>query len=95
MKKVAIDLTWVRHNKVGGTESSVRNLLDGFAHTNSDKIKFILLVAKDNADSFKQYASYECFNLKVCDVCSENKRKRVIWQNLHMGKLFRLLRADL
>ena len=29
MKKVAIDLTWVRHGKVGGTESSIFNLLHG------------------------------------------------------------------
>ena len=27
---VAVDLLWVKHNKIGGVESYIRNLLDGF-----------------------------------------------------------------
>lgn len=53
MKKVAIDLTWVRPNKVGGTESCVRNLLDGFSQINTEGWNIVLLVTKDNAASFQ------------------------------------------
>lgn len=86
MKKIAIDLTWVRHNKVGGTESCVRNLLSGFAQINPKDWIIILLLSKDNADSFKKYAEYSCFILDVCNVNSDNQKERVIWQNTKMGR---------
>lgn len=41
MKKVAIDLTWVRHKKVGGTESCVRNLLDGLSRVRKNEADII------------------------------------------------------
>lgn len=87
--KVAIDLTWIRHQKVGGTESCVRNLLDGLAEINSKKVKIVLLLSKDNAYSFEKYRAFRCFELLTCDVKSENQRKRVIWQNTKLGKLLR------
>ena len=31
MEKTAIDLLWLRPGRVGGTESYIRNLLDGLA----------------------------------------------------------------
>ena len=41
VKKVAIDLTWVRPQKVGGTESCIRNLLDGISKINTNGISFV------------------------------------------------------
>ena len=91
MEKIAIDLTWVRHNKVGGTESCVRNLLDGFSLIKFPHYSFVLLLTKDNKESFEQYRSSSCFELYVCDINSANQRKRVIWQNFHLsGLLYRL-----
>lgn len=87
MEKVAIDLTWVRHNKVGGTESCVRNLLDGLAQTEHKSISFVLLLAKDNADSFEKYKNH--FERIVCNTISANQRKRVFWQNFKMGRTLR------
>ena len=52
--KVAIDLLWVKHQKVGGIESYVRNLLDGFISMKED-FSFVLLVSKDNGDSALSY----------------------------------------
>lgn len=86
---VAIDLTWVRHQKVGGTESCVRNLLDGLAEINSKEIKIILLLSRDNAASFEKYKKFSCFELLICNVESANQKKRVIWQNTKMGSLLR------
>lgn len=89
MEKIAIDLTWVRHKKVGGTESCVRNLLDGFTQVDTKGIIFVLLLTKDNAESFKEYKNFDCFELNVCNVNSESQRERVIWQNTKMGKMLR------
>lgn len=90
-KKVAIDLTWVRHKKVGGTESCIRNLLDGLSEINSEELLFFLLVTKDNVESFKKYKQYTCFHLIVCNVVSESQGKRVIWQNMKLGHMLRKL----
>lgn len=87
MKRIAIDLTWVRPGKVGGTESCVRNLLDGFSEINCKDYKLCLLVTKDNIESFAKYQAFQCFELLRCDVNSTNLKQRVMWQNLKMGKL--------
>lgn len=89
MKKIAIDLTWVRHNKVGGTESCVRNLLDGVAQIDTKSVRIILLLAKDNVDSFEKYKNH--FEQIICDTVSANQKRRVLWQNFKMGKLLRSL----
>ena len=56
--RIGIDLLWVRPGIVGGTESFVRNLLDGFAQYDEEN-EYVLFVARDNADSFKKYEEYE------------------------------------
>ena len=89
MRKVAIDLTWVRHNKVGGTESCVRNLLDGFCGIDTEGWIITLLLSKDNANSFQKYDQIDCFDLNVCDVNSASQKERVIWQNTKMGNYLR------
>ena len=88
-RKIAIDLTWVRHKKVGGTESCIRNLLDGFSQIDCEDIEFVLLVAKDNAYSFDKYREFDCFKILVCDIKAANQGKRVLWQNFKMGKLLK------
>lgn len=95
MKKIAIDLTWVRHRKVGGTEACVRNLLDGIGQIGCTDLQFYLLVSKDNAKSFELYKKNECFKLYVCDVESKIQMKRVLWQNLKMGKLLQRIGIDI
>lgn len=90
-QKIAIDLTWVRHKKVGGTESCVRNLLDGFTQIDIKNIQFVLLLTEDNAESFDKYRKFSCFELLICNVKSASQRERVIWQNLKMGKMLRKL----
>ena len=83
--KLAVDLLWVRPKKVGGIESYIRNLLDGFQELD-DKFEIWLLVSKDNKDTFVHYEKDERFHIYVCNIDSENVRKRIIWQNFHLGK---------
>ena len=49
-ENIAIDLLWLRPGKVGGTESFIRNLLDGFLQLDR-KFRFTLLVSEDNCAS--------------------------------------------
>lgn len=93
-KKVAIDLTWVRHKKVGGTESCVRNLLDGFLQVDTKGILFVLLLAKDNLKSFRKYKHCGCFEPIICNVNSADQKERMLWQNLKMEKMLRKLGID-
>ena len=91
--KIAIDLLWVRHNKVGGIESHARNLLDGFLELKDD-FEVILLVSKDNGDTFEEYCRDSRFTLHKCPIESANVGKRIVWQNLFLGKMLRRLGAD-
>lgn len=92
MKKIGVDLTWVRHGKVGGTESNTRNILDGISKiTDLNEIKFVLFVTEDNADSFKKYEEFDCFELYICGVKSAGQIKRALWQNLKFGKILKKL----
>lgn len=88
MKKTAIDLLWLRPGKVGGTESYIRNLLDGFMQLEDD-FSFTLLVSKDNIDTFRNYEADSRFELLMADVESANIAKRILWQNFQQNRLLR------
>lgn len=87
MNKVAIDLTWVRHGKVGGTESSITNLLDGFEMIHCDKVDFYLIVAKDNISVFRPYIDRGYYHHLIANTISMDQMKRVFWQNTRLCKL--------
>lgn len=86
--KIAIDLLWLRPGKVGGTEFYIRNLLDGFMESDMD-FQFVLLLSKDNCETFEKYMADRRFGKIVADVCSANIGKRIIWQNLNQNRLLR------
>ena len=85
---MAIDLLWLRPGGVGGTESYIRNLLDGWMNL-SEAFDFTLLVSKDNAETFRKYESDKRFHLLVADVNSKGIAHRIIWQNLHQNRFLR------
>lgn len=91
--KVAIDLLWVKHQKVGGIESYVRNLLDGFISIKED-FSFVLLVSKDNGDSFQEYKRDKRITLVECPVISTKLLPTVVWENLKLDKLVTKLDVD-
>ena len=83
--RIGIDLLWVRPGKNGGTESYIRNMLDGFSESSAGYTYF-LFVSRTNADSFNAYQNVKSFNIIKCNVNSESQKERVIWQNLHLDK---------
>lgn len=88
MEKIVIDLLWLRPGKVGGTESYIRNLLDGFRELKED-FDFTLLVSRDNAETFRKYEEDSRYHLLTADIESANIAKRIIWQNLFQNRLLR------
>ena len=89
MKKIAIDLTWVRHGKVGGTESSVTNLLKGLEQLHDEEAEFYLITAKDNTELFQEYITRGYFKSLVGNTIADDQKKRVLWQNFGLCRLLR------
>ena len=87
MYKVAIDLTWLRHGVVGGTESYSINLIEGFISLNNKDIHYYLLTAKDNCYLFEKYSAYENITILKLDLNSTSKLQRILWHNLAMARL--------
>lgn len=79
MEKIAIDLLWLRPKQVGGTEFYIRNLLDGFRQL-EEPFQFILLVSRDNKDTFVHYEEDRRFTILETKVVSANIAKRILWQ---------------
>ena len=78
---IGIDLLWVRPGICGGTESYIRNLIEGFGSYDKEN-KYVLFVSRDNAESFKKYAAYPNMELKVMPVKSKRQPVRILWENL-------------
>lgn len=93
MIRLAVDLLWVRPKKVGGIESYIRNLLDVMSCL-EDEYEFWLLTSRDNAETFTKYTLDGRFHLYVCDVNSNNVKKRIIWQNLNLGNEIKKLNLN-
>ena len=93
MKKIAIDLTWVRHNQVGGTESCIRNILKGINILNPPDIRIVLIMSTSNAGTFAIYNA-DCFEKLVYEVDSSVQLKRVIWQNTELGRILKQNHID-
>lgn len=83
--RIGIDLLWVRVGICGGTESYIRNLLEGFVEF-APEHKYILFVSRDNEESFRHYETYGCIQICLCNVYSSNQIKRVFWENRYLDK---------
>ncbi len=77
--KFAIDVSWLRPGKIGGIETYVRNLLDGFLQLQDDRFDVVLIVSRDNHDTFKKYISD--FKILTCQRDAINNYKMLLWTN--------------
>lgn len=91
--RIGIDLLWVRVGICGGTESYIRNLLNGFVKFAGDQ-EYVLFVARDNAESFRHYAENACASLRVCQVDCAVQVKRILWENRYLDKEAQLESID-
>lgn len=91
MFKLAVDLLWIRPEKVGGTESYTRNLLDSLLSLDDD-FELYLLVSKDNYVTFEKYKEDPRYKVVICDVKSSNIKKRIIWENFNLSKTVKKLK---
>lgn len=94
--KIGIDLLWLKVGKVGGTESYVRNLLDGFYESvDEDSWSFVLFLAQDNTNTFDKYFSKPNFKKVVLPVESENVVTRILAENLLLNRYAKKEDVDL
>jgi hypothetical protein len=84
--KIGIDLLWVRVGIVGGTESFIRNLMDGFGTYDTEN-EYILFTARDNAESFRCYENFPHMHLAVMPIDCANQMKRILWENIHLDRI--------
>lgn len=84
--RVGINLLWVRPGKNGGTESYIRNILDGLLKS-SRGIQYYLYVSKDNESSFDTYYKNKHFIKRLCPIDTSSQVKRVLWENLNLDKV--------
>ena len=89
----AIDLLWLRSGKVGGTEEFARNLIHGFMGTKENFTCF-LVVSRDESNGIAEYEQDVRFKRLVCDIFSEEIGKRVLWENLHLGRMLRKMQIS-
>ncbi len=92
--RIGIDLLWVRPGIVGGTESFVRNLLDGFGQYDREN-EYVLFTAKDNAHTFRKYETYPAMKMHMCPVECANQGKRILWENLYLDRTAKKAHVDL
>lgn len=90
--KFAIDLLWARHGEIGGGVALILNILDGLIKLEDD-FEIWLIVAEDNQSVFQKYAEDDRIRIKVCDVCSKEAAKRIIWQNKNIKKVLKDLQV--
>lgn len=86
--KFAVDLLWVRHKKVGGTESYIRNLLDGFMKL-KEEYNIYLILSEDNQDTFEKYFKDKRFNKILCNIKSANIGHRILWENINLCRILK------
>lgn len=91
--RIGIDLLWLRPGKNGGTESYIRNLLDGFNRYADKEYTFVLFTTHDNVKTFAKYKNSENFEIKICSSPS-SQAKRVVWETLHLNECGKRERLD-
>lgn len=91
--RIGIDLLWVRVGICGGTESYIRNLLDGFAEYDKQN-EYVLFAAKDHVRSFAKYADKPHMRLQACRVESRNRIRRIFWENAFLDAAAARCRID-
>jgi len=84
--RIGIDLLWVRVGKCGGTESYIRNLLDGLVLYDRQN-EYILFTSHDNRESFAHYPEYPRMKIVECNMKSNFQVLRMLWENLFLDHM--------
>ncbi len=91
--RIGVDLLWVRVGICGGTESYIRNLLDGFARYDKEN-EYILFVAEDNGETFEHYEKNTHMHLCRCGVKCRRQPIRILWENLFLDRAAKKQKLD-
>ncbi len=95
MIKIGVDLLWLRPEKVGGTESYIRNLLKAFHEFPTDELSFHLFVSMDNHFTFSNFKTFKNFEITPVNIKSSNVKIRLLFQNTVFPKIIHNSNIDL
>jgi glycosyltransferase involved in cell wall biosynthesis len=90
--RIGIDALFIRPGKVGGTESYLRNLINGLIKIDNDN-EFFIFLSSNTYNTFN--ISKHNFKLIKCNVNSENKLNRLFYQNLILPSLIKKYNLDI
>lgn len=86
--RIGIDLLWVRPGICGGTESFIRNLLEGFKEFDREN-EYFLFAARDNESTFRHYEENGHMSVHVCNVNCNSQPRRILWENIFLDRTAR------
>lgn len=90
---IGIDLLWVRPGRCGGTESYIRNLLEGFGRYDGTNT-YTLLASKDNEYSFGAFDKYPNMRRLTLPVASASQPRRILWENIYLDRTAKRQKFD-
>lgn len=92
--KIGIDMTSLKPMKTGGIESYAINLINGFI-SQKDKNEYILFVAKDNIEYFKEKFDTNKISYVLCPTNANDIIHHLAWQVFRENKMFKKHKIDI
>jgi len=93
--KIGINLLYIRPGKMGGAESFIRNLLEGFLKINNSQFEFFLIVPKNYIKSWITYKKSLKFHIIGCSLNNNNAINRIFYETFFFNKIIKLNKIDL
>ena len=90
--KIGIDALFLRFEKVGGTESYLKNLLKGFSHINEFN-EYYVFVSKNYYNRFNLASNK--INFIKCNINNSNRVKRILYQNIILPIKIKKINPDI
>lgn len=92
--RVLIDGLFLRKNKVGGTESYLRNLLKGFSSLEKNNIYYLFL-SQNTANEINFDFDRNKFKIISCNIDNSNRFNRLIYQNFILPQKIKKINPDI
>lgn len=87
--KIGINLLSIRPGKIGGGESFIRNLLDGFLNINDLQVEYFLLVPRNHIKFWCKYNNKSKFHIVSCALNNNNAITRIFYETIFLNRILK------
>jgi len=87
--KIGINLLSIRPGKIGGGESFIRNLLDGFLNINDLQVEYFLLIPKNHIKFWYKYNNKSRFHIVSCVLNNNNAITRIFYETIFLNRILK------